>query len=319
MMMKCISMEERIQLLRDIHSGICKSHSSWHSIIGKGFIYGFYWLIAKYDAMEIVTKCKDCLFFQKQTTKLANPLQPIDLSWSFAIWGITIMGMLPRAPGGFKFLFMAIDTFTKWMEAMPVVNITQEVVVKFMWSIIFRFDVPRWVLMDNGTHFKGAKFKRCCAYFGIEHHASSTAHPQKNDQVERANELILQGMKTIMFNDLEAKGRNWHKELPSVLWALRTNVNCATRDTLFHLVYRADTVLPAEIYLESARVAQFNKADQVEARELDANLLEEKRNKTLANVKKYQESLKRHYNKSVVPRQLKIGDLVLKRTSIPRI
>jgi hypothetical protein len=89
-----------------------------------------------------------------------------------------------------------------------------------------------------------------------------------------------------MFHDLEAKGRNWHKELSSVLWALRTNVNRTTRDTPFHLVYRADTVLPPEIYLESARVAQFSEAYQDEARELDANLLEEKRNKALDNAQK---------------------------------
>jgi hypothetical protein len=74
--------------------------------------------------MEIITKCRDCLFFQKQTTKHENLLWPIDLSWHFTIWGINIVGVLPRAPGGFRFLFVAIDTFTKWMEVMPVVNIT---------------------------------------------------------------------------------------------------------------------------------------------------------------------------------------------------
>jgi hypothetical protein len=111
----------------------------------------------------------------------------------------------------------------------------------------------------------------------------------------------------------EAKGRNWHKELPSVLWALRTNVNRATRDTLFHLVYGVAAVLPPEIYLESARVAQFNEEDQAEDRELDSNLLEEMHNKALANVQKYQESLKSYYNKSVVSRELEIGDLVLKK------
>jgi hypothetical protein len=54
------------------------------------------------------------------------------------------------------------------------------------------------------------------------------------------------------------------------------------------LVYRADAVLSPEIFLESARVAQFNEADQDEARELDSNLLEEKHNKALANVQMYQ-------------------------------
>jgi hypothetical protein len=120
-------------------------------------------------------------------------------------------------------------------------------------------------------------------------------------------------MKTRMFHDLEARGKNWHKELPSVLWALHTNINRATRNTPFNLVYGADTVLPLEIYLESTRVAHFNTEDQAEARELDSNLLEERHNTSLANVRKYQESLKRYYNKSVVQRELNIRDLVLKK------
>jgi hypothetical protein len=87
-----------------------------------------------------------------------------------------------------------------------------------------------------------------------------------------------------IFHDLEVNGRNWHKELPSVLWALRTNVNRAIRDTPFCLVYGVDTVLPLEIFLESAWVVQFGEENQDEAREFDSNLLEEKRNKALPNV-----------------------------------
>jgi hypothetical protein len=93
--------------------------------------------------MEVITKCKDCQFFQKQISKDANPLWPIDLSKPFAIWGINIVGALPRAPGRFIFMFIAIDTFTKWMEARPVANITQEVAVKFLQSIMYRFGMPR--------------------------------------------------------------------------------------------------------------------------------------------------------------------------------
>jgi hypothetical protein len=79
------------------------------------------------------------------------------------------------------------------------------------------------------------------------------------------------------------------------------------------LVYGADAVLPPEIYLESTRVAHFNVEDRAEARELDFNLLEERRNTALADVQKYQQSLKRYYNKSVVQKELNIEDLVLKK------
>jgi transposase InsO family protein len=100
--------------------------------------------------------------------------------------------------------------------------------------------MPERVMIDNGTQFKGAKFLRCCTDFDIQHQPSSAAHPQMNGQVERANGLILQGMKTRIFHDLEARDRNWHKKLPSVLWAIPTNVNRVTRDTPFNLVYGAD-------------------------------------------------------------------------------
>jgi transposase InsO family protein len=122
-------------------------------------------------------------------------------SWPFAVWGVDIVGILPRALGGFRFLFVIIDIFIKWMETTPVVNITQEASVKFLKSIIYRFGILKRVLTDNGTHLKGAKFLRCCADFGIHHQHSSAAHPQTNKQVERTNGLLLQGMKTRMFQD----------------------------------------------------------------------------------------------------------------------
>jgi hypothetical protein len=88
---------------------------------------------------------------------------------SFCDMEIDIVDVLPRALGGFRFLFVSIDTFTKWMEVIPVVKITQEAAVKFLQSIIYRFGVPKRVLTDNGTQFKEVKFLRCCVNFGIHH------------------------------------------------------------------------------------------------------------------------------------------------------
>jgi hypothetical protein len=208
MMMKCISREEGIELLEDVHKGVCGSHSSWCSIVGKAFRHGFYWPTMKDDVIEVIKKCRDCQFYQKQTMKHVNPLRPIDVSWPFAVWGIDIVGILPRAPGGFRYFFIGVDTFTKWMKVVLVVNITQDAAVKFLQSIIYRFSVPRRVLIDNGTQFKGAKFARCCMEFGIQHQPSFAAHPQTNGQVQRTNGLIMQGMKTRIFHDLKARGRN---------------------------------------------------------------------------------------------------------------
>jgi hypothetical protein len=107
-----------------------------------------------------------------------------------------------------------------------------------------------------------------------------------------------------------------HRNRP-VLLALRTNINRATRDMPFNLVYGAEAVLPPEIYLKSVRVTQFNEEDQDESRQLDANLLEERHNTALSNVRKYQEALKKNYNKNVIQRELNVGDIVLRRISVP--
>jgi hypothetical protein len=76
-------------------------------------------------------------------------LRTIDLSCLVTISGIDVVGILSKTKGGFKHIFIAIETFAKWIEVEPIVNITQEVVVKFLKSIIFLFGVPRWAIMFN--------------------------------------------------------------------------------------------------------------------------------------------------------------------------
>jgi hypothetical protein len=60
MMIMCISKDEGVQLLWEIHNGVCGVHSLWRSIVGKTFRHGFYWPTAKDDVMKIITKCKEC-------------------------------------------------------------------------------------------------------------------------------------------------------------------------------------------------------------------------------------------------------------------
>ena len=125
--------------------------------------------------------------------------------------------------------------------------------------------------------------------------------------------MILRGIKTRVHDDLKAQGKNWLKELPTVLWATRTNPNRATRETPFYFVYGAEAVLPPEVALGAYRVAHFDENDQEEARGVDFMALEEGRVEAAERIKKYQETLRRHYQKKVCQRSLEVGDLVLKK------
>jgi ribonuclease HI len=113
-LMWCITQEEGRDLLAEIHGGECGSHSSSRTLVGKAFRHGFYWPTALQDAAELVRSCKACQFHAKQIHTLAQALQMIPPSWPFAVWGLDILGPFPRAVGGYRYLYVAIDKFTKW-------------------------------------------------------------------------------------------------------------------------------------------------------------------------------------------------------------
>jgi transposase InsO family protein len=141
---------------------------------------------------------------------------------------LDILGPFPRAVGGYRYLYVAIDKFTKWPEATPVVNITKASAIAFLKSIVCRFGVPNRIITDNGTQFKSQHFQEYCEDIGIQLCFASVAHPRSNGQVERANAEILRGLKICTYNDLEKHGAKWVDQFPSVLWENRTTPSCAT-------------------------------------------------------------------------------------------
>jgi transposase InsO family protein len=173
------------------------------------------------DATRIVRTCQGCQFYAKQTHLTAQALQTIPITWPFAVWGLDLVGPLQKAPEGYTHLLVAIDKFSKRIEVRPLNSIRSEQAVAIFTNIIHRFRVPNSIIIDNGTQFTGRKF---LDFYG-DHHIwvdwAAVAHPMTNGQVERANGMILQGLKPRIYNDLNKFGRRWMKELPSVVWSLR--------------------------------------------------------------------------------------------------
>jgi transposase InsO family protein len=90
---------------------------------------------------------------------------------------------------------VAIDKFSKWIEVRPLNSIRSEQAVAFFTNIIHRFGVPNSIITDNGTQFTGKKFLDFCEDHHIRVDWAAVAHPMTNGQVERANSMILQGLK----------------------------------------------------------------------------------------------------------------------------
>ncbi|MBI0385649.1 transposase family protein, partial [Streptomyces albiflaviniger] len=127
-------------------------------------------------------------------------------------------------------------------------------------DIICRYGYPHNIITDNGTNFAKGLFARFCGNSGIRLDLASVAHPQSNGQVERANGLILAGIKPRLVDPLERSPGCWLDELPAVLWSLRTTTNHSTGYTPFFLVYGAEAVLPIDIEYDSPRVVHYMEA-----------------------------------------------------------
>ena len=128
---------------------------------------------------------------------------------------------------------MAIDYFTKWVEAASYANVTKQVVVKFIKNqIIYRYGVPSRIITDNRTYMNNKMIKELCNDFKIEHHNSSPYRPQMNGVVEAPNKNIKK-----IFQKMVVTYKDWHEMLPFALHDYRTSVHSSIGATPFSLVY----------------------------------------------------------------------------------
>ena len=154
--------------------------------------------------------------------------------WPFAVWGIDLIGELPMGRGGAKYAIVAVDYFTKWVEAEPLNKISSAKVINFLIkNILCRYGIPLKIVSDNGLQFDSEEFADWCQEHGIHKSFSSVAYPQANGQVEAVNKIL----KTLIKKKLDKSKGAWVDELPTALWAYRTSFRTSTGHTPFSLAY----------------------------------------------------------------------------------
>jgi hypothetical protein len=124
--------------------------------------------------------------------------------------------------------------------------------------------------------------------------------------------MILQGLKPRIYNDLNKFSKRWIKELPSVVWSLRTTPSRATGFSPFFLVYGAEAILPTDLEYGSPRTKAYGDSSNQTNREDSLDQLEEARDVALLHLTRYQQSLRRYHARRVWPRGFQVRDLVLR-------
>ncbi|VFQ95800.1 unnamed protein product [Cuscuta campestris] len=221
-----------------------------------------------------------------------------------------LIGLMPRAPGNFRWIIVAIDYFTKWIEAEPLVGGTSEQCSKFVNNnILCRYGVPKQITTDNGTQFEAGDFNELLGDWKIRHTYSSVAYPQGNGQVENANRTIMDGIK----KRLESYNGAWVDQLPNVLWAYRTTPRRATGETPFSMCYGLETRAPSEVFIPTWREENYEARENEETMAADLNFVEERREQAFLKAENYRRQVKEYYDRKVRAREFRVGDLVLRK------
>ncbi|GKD66210.1 reverse transcriptase domain-containing protein [Tanacetum coccineum] len=172
-LMRCVGPLQANYIIREVHMGSCGMHDGPRHVVAKAMNLG-------------------------------------NINMSIYGVGMDIVGPLPEGPGRVKYLIVAIDYFTKWMEAKPLATITGKQVVNFTYdNIVCRFGIPAIIITDNETQFVNDPIKKWAEKLKIQLISTSVYHSQGNGAVERANKSLLRRIKT----RLEKGGSAWAEEV----------------------------------------------------------------------------------------------------------
>ncbi|GJY69885.1 reverse transcriptase domain-containing protein [Tanacetum coccineum] len=234
--------QEVVDILRACHSGPTEGYYGANYIAKKVFDLGFYWPTIYKDAHDLVTRCDTCQCQGKNSQRDEMPQNSIQVCEIFDVWGIDFIGSFPSSRGN-KYILVAVDYLSKWVEAKALPTNDARVVCKFLKSLFARFGAPRAIISDRRTHFCNDQFAKVMLKYGVTHRLSTAYHPQTSGQVEVSN----RGLKRILERTVGENHASWSDKLDDALWAFRTAYKTPIGCTPYKLVYGKACHLPIEL------------------------------------------------------------------------
>ncbi|GJS07705.1 reverse transcriptase domain-containing protein [Tanacetum coccineum] len=301
--------QKALEILKACHEGPTGGHHSANITARKVFDAGFFWPMIYKDAYELIKSCDACQRQGKISHRDEMPQNAIQVCEIFDVWGIDFMGPFPSSRGN-KYILVAVDYLSKWVEAKALPTNDARVVVKFLKSLFSRFGAPRAIISDRGTHFCNDKFDKVMSKYGVTHRLSTAYHPQTSGQVEVTN----RGLKRILERTVGENRASWSDKLDDALWAFRTAYKTPIGCTPYKLVYGKSCHLPVELEHKAywaLKHANFDLKTAGDHRKLQLNELNELRDQAYENSLIYKEKTKKLHDSKIKNRIFNVGDQVL--------
>nr|GEX19607.1 reverse transcriptase domain-containing protein [Tanacetum cinerariifolium] len=195
---------EAVDILKACHNGPIGGHHGLNYTAKKVFDSGFYWPTIYRDAYDLVKSCDACQRQGKISQRDEMPQNSIKVCEIFDVWGIDFMVSFPSSQGN-KYILVAVDYLSKWVEAKALPTNDARVVCKFLKSLFARFGTPCAIISDRGTHFCNDQFAKVMLKYGVTHRLATAYHPQTSGQVE----VSSCGLKRILERTVGENRASW--------------------------------------------------------------------------------------------------------------
>uniref|UniRef100_A0A2N9FCN2 Uncharacterized protein n=1 Tax=Fagus sylvatica TaxID=28930 RepID=A0A2N9FCN2_FAGSY len=249
--LRCLSLAESQTVMKEAHSGECGEHQGKKRLYQLLLTLGYYWPTMKKDTADFVKSCHTCQLQANLIHTHPTSLQNMATPWPFHTWGLDLIGPINPSSGGYIWILVATEYFSKWVEAIPLRKATGAAVANFIREhIITRFGIPHKIISDNGTPFVNKNVREVLEHYRIKHRRSTPYYPQGNGQAEATNRMLLRILSKMVFD----YGKGWSSHLADTLWAYRGSTKTATGFTPFSLVYGTDAISPTELLVPSPRI-----------------------------------------------------------------
>nr|GEV91473.1 reverse transcriptase domain-containing protein [Tanacetum cinerariifolium] len=303
---RCVSGQEAIEILKACHYGPTGGHHGLNYTTKKVFDLGFYWPTIYRDAQDLVKNYDVCQRQGKISQRDEMPQNSIQVCEIFDAWGIDFMGPFSSSRGN-KYILVAVDYLSKWVEAKALPTNDARVVCKFIKNLFARLGTPRAIINDQGTHFCNDQFAKVMQKFGVTYRLATRYHPQRSGQVEVSNRVL----KRILERTVGENHASWSDKLNDALWAFRTAYKTPIGCTPYKLFYRKACHLPIELEHKdywALKHVNFDLKTTGDNRKVQLNELHDQ---AYENSLIYKEKTKRLHDSKIKDRVFNIGDRVL--------
>jgi len=201
-LLRYVDVKEASRLLEEIHDGTCGPHMNGFVLAKKILRAGYFWMTMETDCIKYVQKCHQCQIHADMIRVRPNELNATSLPWPFSSWGMDVIGPIEHdASNGHRFILVAIDYITKWVEVASYKAVTKKVVADFVrYRIVCRFGLPKSIITDNAANLNSDMMKAMCETFKIKHRNSTAYEPQMNGVVEDTNKNIKKILRKMVDN-----------------------------------------------------------------------------------------------------------------------